>query len=339
MDTKNPIFIPFEQNNKIIKDFFKTPIILIVMIFQALYGTCFLVSFTLNHFVMSVFKLRFSFVLDLLSIGLYISMVVGYLLVYIKSKDSRPTTSPKIGFTLLFVTTIAKALLTVGNLIISLDFFRDAASWTYQIREWLDGPSKLNELLFMLSTLFTMFVLLIIAVIAIVMLMILLFYITQMKFFHNVSKNLTSVMLNFKGATAFATLNIVMFIIIFFAIPSTDDQTSSVRALAPSLTKLMAGCLFISNAIMAIQYKKYIKKTITVLPATTVGRDSVTAINVSAPVYPSSAPMAYGTQNVTVAQYTTYSDLQRGTDSECPYCKGNTPNGHLFCANCGRRLR
>ncbi len=330
---KQANFNQFEQNVSVLKSFFKKPIILILGILHTIFGACFLVSFALNHFLMSAFQFRPSFLFELISIALYVPMAIGYVIIYIKSKDQNPDSSPMSGFKVLHITSIVKLLLSIATLLLAITSYNEITS---AITDLL-GDSFLGSLLAFISTVI-LFV--IITIITLTFIIILLFYICQIRFFANIKKNLTNIAITYKGAMLFSIFNIILAVLTAIAATGglieifSGEATYSIRALLPNITLILSCVLFIANTIMALGYRKHVKRTIF----------GVNTIDTELPVSLINEPVKIETPTnktteIPTQNYKTYADLEQQNTSSCPYCKANTTSDTIFCNSCGRKIK
>lgn len=324
-------FIPYEQNMNVMKTFFKKPIVLVVAIIQALFGSCFTLSFALNHFFMTAFKFNITFMLELTSVALYIFMVIGYIVVYLKSKDPRPASSPVIGFRILHITTVMKFLLISAAVGISMNNYKDFDNLLHSYITRTQIGETIIKLISVVS-----FIL--IALVVLILAFVILFYLMQIRFFSKLKKNMVSLTLTYKGAMIFAVTNIIYALIIPLIgfneyIGVMNNSSNSIRALLPIGSVFFATSLFITNAIMALSYRKYIKRT---------------AYQITTSVYeqPEALPVIGATnvmsqQNITppASPYKTYAELNNIMTSTCPFCKNEVSSNNIFCHQCGRRIK
>lgn len=323
-------FNPFEQNSSVIAGFFKKPIILILAIVQMLFGSCYLVSFVLNHFLLTTFQFRPAFFFDLFSIALYTPMAVGYIMVYIKSKDAN-TSSLQNGFKVLHITTIAKLVLCLLSVAFACLTYNNTTS---TINDFL-GDSFFGSMLGFISSILLFIV---IALIVIALLVVILFYICQIRFFSNIKKSLTTISITHKGTKLFAAFNIIL--AVFAVIGAfgnlaehfSGDANISIRALMPTITLVFASALFICNTVMALSYRKYIKQNVFGFAKLKSNEDeSAEVMNVDATPVIMPQPVQ---QN-----YKTYADLAQQAQATCPYCNNSTSADTIFCSSCGKKIR
>lgn len=326
---KQTNFNPYEQNSSVIAGFFKKPIVLILTIVHILFGSCYLISFVLNHFLLTAFEFRPSFFFDLVSIALYTPMAIGYIIVYIKSKDAHSHTSLLSGFKVLHATTIAKLTLSVLSLLFACYTYDEAKS---MINDFL-GESFFGSILNFISSLLLFIV---IAIIAVALMVVILFYIFQIRFFSNIKKSLTTISISHKGAMMFAIFNIILAV---FAIVGgctglvehfAGDANTSIRALMPTITLVFSSLLFVCNTIMALSYRRYIKQNV------------FGFANLQNDNEPTQVPIVDTMPIITPKStqgYKTYADLAQQTQTACPYCKKTTSADTIFCSSCGKKIK
>lgn len=329
--TQQENFNPFEQNSSVIAGFFKKPIILILAIVQMLFGSCYLVSFVLNHFLLTTFQFRPAFFFDLLSIALYTPMAVGYIMVYIKSKDANTSASLQNGFKVLHITTIAKFVLCILSIAFACLTYNNVTS---TINDFL-GDSFFGSMLSFISSILLFIV---IAFIVIALLVVVLFYMCQIRFFSNIKKSLTTISITHKGTKLFAAFNIILAI---FAVVGafgslaehfSGDANASIRALMPTITLVLASVLFICNTVMALSYRKYIKQNVFGFANLKTDEDESTevmGVDASPVIMPQ--PVQHN--------YKTYADLAQQKQATCPYCNNSTSADTIFCSSCGKKIR
>lgn len=323
--TKQDAFIPFEQNCAVIKDFFKRPVVLIVAIIQLLFGSCFLVSYALCNLWLAVFEFRPTFFITLISIALYVVLAIGYILVYVKSRDNNPRSAPTAGFKILLYTSVAKLIMTIISLLFSYDTYDEIMEFAKSSF----GDTILSSIIAFIGGMLAVVFFMAVFVASVFMF---LFYLMQVRFFANIKKNLTCIMLTYKGAMIFAVFNIFF---AFCILPIVPDffivSTNSILTLTIALTLVFGVALFVCNAVMALSYRKHIKNTLN--NYNTPAEEPIVPAFYAPPVQPPVYPNAPSTQ------YQTYADLQQQSKTCCPFCKADTSSESIFCETCGRKIK
>lgn len=386
-------FNPFSQNIAIVKGYFKKVPVLILAILHLLSTSLCLVfgialssweaqyavslnsmlsqnnisasPEDLNVAVSSSLFSNVAFCVPVFIIG--VLMFLGFLLLFIKSRNSNPNASPKAGAVILFVLSVIEMiasiiitiLLFVGILLMALGIGVFATSSMNS-----QSDVEIFSLLMAVMMIFT-------AVFAFVQL----FYcIHKMRYFKAVKNSLSSVDLYYSGAGAYGVMNIIFTVFALIGIglavilvPVTGEFTDvmmmdagysiyegiDVGTVLPLMmlccvTLLLIIVTMIFEAVVALGYKSYIKNIkmgyrtpdIPAAPYQPAAQPGYTAVQ--QPFYPAQPTVQQQTQQGFPQYHSEEIDLvvPAGFNSfSCPVCNMPVNSDALFCPKCGQKLK
>ena len=295
-------------------------------------------------------------------------MFLGFLLLFIKSRNSNPNASPKAGAVILFILSVIEMiasiiitiLLFVGILLMALGIGVFATSSMNS-----QSDVEIFSILMAVMMIFT-------AVFAFVQL----FYsIHKMRYFKSIKNSLSSVDLYYSGAGAYGVMNIIFTVFSLIGIglavilvPVTGEFTDvmamgagysiyegiDVTAVFPlmlfcGLTLLLIIVTMIFEAVVALGYKSYIKNI----------KSGYRTPDIPAAPYQPAAPAGFVTpqqQPYYPAQPTVQQQTQQGfpqyhsdeidlvmpagfNSFSCPVCNMPVSSDALFCPKCGQKLK
>ncbi len=324
-------FNPFVRNCNIIKNFFKKPIILTLAILHAVLGTLLLADFVIRHFFLSTYTFHFSYITEIFSICLFFPFSIGYIIVYIKSRENNPMSTPLSGFSLLHVVSILKLVSIFAIYITATMSFREFLNTTAE-----NVDPGIETFLFAFGAVFAIGLIMLIALLLVIAF---LFYIFQCRFFYKIKQNLTTISMTYKCAGTYRVFNIIFAVCVFlfgFNIlthsTAEDFAEGGISYIIAIITILLIGVIFTLNAIMASKYKKYMKATIAgynqiyteqpslVHPPHTQPQNSVEAIRQSPSVF-------------------TSDDISHTVNPQnCPHCNAPVYEDAVFCNSCGNKI-
>lgn len=272
-------FNPYEQNARILKDFFSKPLFLILSVCGALSAVLTVISALVSKSSMNIYDVfgELSYympssdlydVLDALnsiSIGLSIIVAIyvllvalAYLLLFLKSKNSDLSSNPKAGATILWVLSIIEmvlfSLLAVLCIIFAVIFFIAASTYSSS-NSYYSYYSYASSTATGISIAFGC-VLLIIAVV------ILLSAISKLRFFSSVHSGFTSVNLSTGGSVAFGVFTIlgtISTIITLFSLLSSMRYANA-QLMVSIISNIITIVYNICLVIFAFSFNSYIKK-------------------------------------------------------------------------------
>ena len=178
------------------------------------------------------------------------------------------------------------------------------------------------------------------AVLIFALIAIVLFYLSQIRFYSCLKKNLKSITLTYKGSVLYSIANIIMLSVCALALASSitnyisGDANFAIRSILPDISLLLGCVLFICNTIMALSYRKHIRKTI--YGVDVVEYDAPADLNTNLPEI---APQPQPEPKRPEISYQTYDDLDKQQKNFCQYCRANIDGNTIFCGSCGRKIK
>lgn len=385
-------FNPFSQNIAIVKSYFKKPIVLtqgILYIVSAIlnFASIFVVMPVMNNYFNMLFAipeftqgmtsadLEFfnTFMSVYTDIIVFASVIPGvimlgltaaaFFIIYMKSKNPDPGSSPKAGVTILFVLSIVQLIpIILASLILLL------AIAVMIIASIVTSSSEAAEA----STLLWIFTVIYAIVFGGMIAIFLLFFINQVRYYKSVQNSLTTVNLSNKGAGIFGVFSIiygVMTALNSLSVFSITPTLNAMTELAPEISyiidvfnsmtplfifsagvSILTAAIYIISGIIALGYKNHIK-------AHTEGFSEFTTTPQTPYQYTESFPPS--TQEEPVLQPAPQQEptIAEPKNSEpqfqpvvfndntpikqntyCPRCGTPAKEGDVFCNACGTKL-
>lgn len=265
-------FNPYEQNVRILKEFFSKPLFLIIALCGIISAVLTLVSSFMTDsssnidIILDEYRFYFSnseyrnivSTVQSISIGIAIILTVysllialGYLLLHFKSKNSDASSNPKAGATILWVTSIIELIIAciLAVLIIFFSIAMFAASSyssnSYYSSSYYDVASPVMITLGILGL--------------IVSVCLILSCIFKLLFFSSVHSGFTKVNLTSRGSVGFGVFTIlgtIFSVISFFQLLSNLGDTSILSFIVSLLNLVSSICII----IFAFSFNSYIKK-------------------------------------------------------------------------------
>lgn len=385
-------FNPFSQNVAIVKSYFKKPIILtqgILYIISAILSiaSVFVMMPVMNNYFdmfltipeftqdMTAADLEFfnTFMSVYTDIIVFASVIPGvimlgltalaFFIIYMKSKNPDPTSSPKSGITILFILSIVQLIpIILASLILLL------AIAVMIIASIVISSSETAEVSTLLWVLTAIYAIVFGGMIAIF----LLFFINQVRYYKSVQNSLTTVNLSYKGAGIFGVFSIIYGVMtalnslsVFSITPTLNAMTeltpeiSYVIDMFSSMTPLfifsagvsvLTAAIYIISGIIALGYKNHIKSytegfsEFSTTPQTPYQyTESYVATTQAEPV-----PQPVSSQEPVVAEqknnepqfepvvFNDNTPIKQNT--YCPRCGTPAKEGDVFCNACGTKL-
>lgn len=265
-------FNPYEQNVRILKEFFSKPLFLIIALCGIISAVLTLVSsfmtdsasnidIILNEYRFYLSNSEYRNIVSTvqsISMGIAIILTVysllialGYLLLYFKSKNSDASSNPKAGATILWVTSIIELIIAciLAVLIIFFSIAMFAASSyssnSYYSSSYYDIASPVMITLGILGL--------------IVSVCLILSCIFKLLFFSSVHSGFTKVNLTSRGSVGFGVFTIlgtIVSVISFFQLLSNLGDTSILSFITSLLNLVSSICII----IFAFSFNSYIKR-------------------------------------------------------------------------------
>lgn len=268
--------------------------------------------------------------------------VLGFILMFAKSRSANPDSTPSAGAAILHVlgviSFISAIILTVcGVLVLALGFvfYQDIADLIYR------DPSLVLGILIGLSVVFAIFAFLLI------------FYTASYKnLYRSIKRSVNSVELQSKGAVAYGVFNILSAIMLGISLIGsvvlliTDSGLASLLSL---ISTLLLFVIAIVNASFALGYNRYIKrhKRGYRTPYSDGSNNAYAPGGYNAPNYSTdqnryddsyrsySAPQQSApSYNDNFSDY----DLPQSKVAYCPNCGAPADGSSPFCSNCGYKM-
>lgn len=381
---------PYAQNIAIVKEYFKKPQVLVIGILYivgivislistlssganlgALYESLFeflesaygisttaqdeqIISMYSNSAYMST-SMLFSMIPSVITVGL---CALSYFLIYFKSKNADPNSTPKAGVTILFVLSIISlvgmALVTLLLVLVALLLIIFGIIFMTDSSFSADGGA-------VAGVVFIVFSLIYLALGAVL----LTFSISDVCYINSIRKSLTSVKLQYKGAGLYGVLSVIYSIFMLFSsittmcigpllkllieqIPSQELAYLPVQAfesmgsmfIFSGLASLVSAVMMFLMGTLALGYKKHIKKYTYAF----AGEQTEEAPMQSAPVYtqPQYPQPQYSQPQYSQPEYAQPVESTNETaaaNGTCPQCGASSDENAFFCNNCGARLK
>lgn len=368
---QNPqsIFNPYAQNITIIKNHFKKPIVLINAIVGALSIVLMLISMLfITPYTDSMYNYMFDGAEDLTvdvssiftgtmigsySIALIMPTltVIAFFILYYKSKNDSPESSPVAGASILSVISLIQLIIICIFLGIAVLFLTIGLIVVIATSQ----PDDEESIVAIVGLSIMLFLTLIMSAI------ILMYSINQRRYYKSVKEGLSSPVLSSKGASVFGVMSIIMGAMnLINAAPSTLSVTftgmsSSVieqkfgntfDGIMPyiaimTVASLCSAVHVLLTGLIATDYNKYIKAV-----AFSYNAPPVYTYNQPfAPVAPAPYPTPVQTQpnSFEIAQDDATIPVEYNkTDNDtiiCPNCKKQLPKEIIFCDSCGNKVQ
>lgn len=382
MNTYQTEFNPFARNIAIVKSYFKKPAILtqgILYIVLAILNivTVLITTPSINKFVNSIFSLpeviadtpaqeldfltsfmdiyinSVMYISLILSVALTILIATAYFLIYFKSKNENPLSTPSVGINILYVLAIIQ-LIPIIMLTLVLTLFIIMMFAIAFIPDLSSGAETSNAPFAVMAVIYTI-------VFGGMCAVLLLFFINQVRYYKSVKTSLTSVNLTYKGAgiygvfsmiygiyTAFNALSSFAITPVFKAIAEIEPEfaviTDMFGALTPaiilsSVVSILSGVIYIIDAVIALGYKKYIKSFTDGFGNTSTPQPEGVY---SAPAYdaPQTQPQSQP-QQLEQPQFQPvvfHDNKTNAQPSACPRCGTIAKDSDIFCNACGTKI-
>lgn len=367
-------FNPFSQNLAIVKSYFKKPLVLILAIIYAVsIGVSLVSGFMMGPVMSDMYQSMFSFtgsydymteadtqIVDmLLSDGMLSTIILcamlpsliitalyatAYFIIYFKSKNESPDSTPKAGFTILFVLSILNLIyVAFAALIILLCVALIVFAAVMISQEAYMSSSEST----MVTVIFSIIALVFVATIAVM----LIYAISNFNYIKNARNSLTSVNLSAKGAGVYGVISLIFGIFTLLSALPTIVMSPFIDIIAHSMPAefpievfasmgdiyLISGLLslvsvsaMIIDAIIALGYKKHIKN---ITNSYHTPENNFDAPTQPAPVYNPPA------QTEAIAEPVVFSDnAVNQSVKRCPRCSTVAKNDDVFCNACGTKL-
>ncbi len=346
-----PTYNPFAQNEALIKNYFKRKSVLTMAIlhcisilfviatiftmssvFPELYGNMFTIADVpaqeldqmSSVFSSPAFTMIYSIVCSIPSIVITGLIATGYFMLYFKSKNEDPASSPKAGITILYILAIIQLVTTCLAclyLVLAILVFGIFAIVGYSNPSALDMTAQDASIL---STAMLIVVIILAGMLALT----LTYSISHLMYINSIKKSISSPKLYNKGAGAYGTMSIIYAVFSSFALiaglmatllmPSifkaagVNDPyiTTMFTVMQPmyilsGLASVVSVVLCITDAVIARGYKKYINE------------------------------ITGGYTNPLYAEQ--LSDIEP-MQLVCPQCGGAVKDSDVFCGICGATI-
>lgn len=380
-------FNPFAQNISIVKSYFKKPRVLTLGILYAVSALLsvisgFIMMPVLNDYLgalmkmpgftegmtpsdVELFKTFMNVYVDVISLASIIPSVImvaiisaAFFIIYNKSKNADPTSTPKAGVLILFILSIVQ-LVPIVMLAVMLVF----AILIPIIASISVSGTPDAGILWVATTVYAL-------VFGILTAIMLVYFINQVRYYNSVRKSLTTINLTYKGAGIFGVFSIiygVSSVMSSFSVLTIKPTMQAFANLAPELAfltdlfdtlnplfgisaiaSLLSATTMILNGITAMGYKKHIRSFTEGYSEFGVD-NTVAAEPVSAPAYEPAVvnePVQQMPQPVAPAQPqepqfepVIFNVGQTAAQAlHCPRCGTPIKEGDVFCKACGTKL-
>ncbi len=379
MQNQNTQFNPYAQNVAIVKSYFKKPLVLTQGILYIVSGIISALSMvvmipTMNSYMDKIFSMpEFTmgmsaseeyFMSSFMDIYMNVAMIVAiipslivtalvataYILMYVKSKNPDPSSSPKAGVTILYILSIVQLvpiiLMCLWFLLIILIMILGAIVTSAESNGSGEGAA-----FSIMTVIFTI-------VFSGMGALFLLFFINQVRYYKSILNSLTTVNLSNKGAGIYGVFSIIygaylaintlssfaivpMFKAMANNFPELEIALDLFSTLTPaiavsSVASVLLTGIYIVNAIVALGYKKHINNitesfnTVEYAPAGAVPAMAVeTAQNAQ--------PSLINEQNPQIPF--SYDNFENPTAPHCPRCNSALNENDIFCNKCGTKVK
>ena len=265
---------PYEENNKIIKGFLSRPIVLVLACLFAISAVLTIVSSIMNIASMSNVNFNYSYYYDETVSTVNITWiaaipalfyVLGFILMFFKSRSSSPSSKPSAGVTINWIVSIVMlafacllALFVVIILIFagslsSTGFFQSVFGYS-SYYEYGAVKSMYDSMLLIIGIIFT-----------VVMIYVIIQCIHRVRFYGAIRRGLNSAYLSKKGATAYGVMTIIGIVFnviaIIIGISSIYSMPYSRVEIPPMfyVTTSISLIVPLAEAVFAIKYASYIR--------------------------------------------------------------------------------
>lgn len=269
-------FNPYEQNVRILKSFFSKPLFLVIAICGAFSAVLSIITTLVNNSQTNIYdifgeygsylsdfdSIDFINSINSVSIGFTIIVAVytllvasGYLLLFLKSKNEDPSSSPKAGATILWVLSIIEmvlfSILAVIMIIFAFVFFIAASSYSSSSYYYY---SSVNSAATGIAIAFG-------CILLILSIVVLFSAISKLRFFSSVHSDFINVNLTSGGSVAFGVftiLGVIGSIITLFSLMASlrTANVSTVLSIISSLVSIVSNICLI---MFAFSFNSYIK--------------------------------------------------------------------------------
>ena len=378
-------FNPFYQNVAIIKSYFKKPVILtqgilyIVSSILSVVSTFVMMPAMNNYFNMflsipeiaqdmTASEARFfnSFMSVYTNIIVFASLIpsiimigltaAAFLIIYKKSKNDDPASTPKTGVTILFVLSIVQLIpIIIASAILLL------AILLLIVESIITSSSGADEaaLLWVLTIIYTFIFGGMIAIF-------LLYFINQVRFYKSVLNSLTTVNLSYKGAGIFGVFSIIYGVITAMSSLSSFSITPILNAMTElepeivfvvdmfgtltpvfmfsAVTSIFTAAITVISGIIALGYKKHIKSYTEGFSDYTTSEQNAGFVGdfvMDTPPVQESHPTHQSAPQINESKFEPVvfndnSPIKQNT--YCPRCGTPAKEGDVFCNACGTKL-
>ncbi|MBQ8538805.1 MAG: zinc ribbon domain-containing protein [Ruminococcus sp.] len=383
MQTYQNGFNPFSQNIAIVKSYFKKPTVLTQGILYAISAVLtivsgFIMSPVLNNYFsvimkmpgftdgMSPSELEFfttfmNVYIDIVPIAAIVPSVIisaitaaAFILIYNKSKNADPASTPKSGIVTLFVLSIVQLVP-----IIMLSVMLVLAIILLAVAAIAASGTPESGILWVVTAVYTL-------VFGTMIALLLMYYINQVRYYNSIRKSLTTINLTYKGAGIFGVFSIiygVYMVMNAFSVFSIKPMMQFMAELAPEMefiaglfdsftplfivstvASVLSAAIMILNGVIALGYKKHIRSFTEGYSEFGID-NSVAPQPVSVPVYSApvsnepAQPVAPVQTNEPQFEPVIFNEGQAVTQAtHCPRCGTPVKNDDVFCKACGTKL-
>ncbi len=379
MQNQNTLFNPYAQNVAIVKSYFKKPLVLTQGILYIVSGiisvlTTLVMIPTMNNYMDKVFSIP-EFTMDMseseahfmssfMDIYMNVAMIVAmipsliitalaataFILIYKKSKNPDPSSSPKAGVTILYILSIVQLvpiiLMCLWFLLIILIMILGAIAMSAE-----GGSSGDGAAFAVMTVIFTI-------IFGGMGTLFLLFFINQVRYYKSILNSLTTVNLSNKGAGIYGVFSIIygaylaintlssfaiapMFKAMANNFPELEMMADLFSTMTPAIavssvaSVLMTG-IYIINAIIALGYKKYInniKNEFNAVEYAPVGAVPAMAVDTAQNAQPS----LINEENPQIPF--SYDNFENPAAPHCPRCNSVVNENDIFCNKCGTKVK
>lgn len=267
---------PYDENAKIIKGFLSKPIVLVAAIIFAVSAVVTVINSIIGNNFTNL-NINYSYTYGETSSVVNLSWlaaiptlfyVLGFLLMFFKSKSPSPSSKPNAGATINWIVSIIMlilvCLLTLFFIVILFlagtlfndDFFREAIRYYQYYYNYSYSTVK---------SMFDSFLLIIGVVFSLAMLYIIILYAHRVRFYGAIRNGLNTAYLSKRGATAYGVMSIISVVfyavMIVIAVSSVVSSTPYRVDISPMFYITAAINLIapIIEAVFAIKYASYIR--------------------------------------------------------------------------------
>lgn len=383
MQTYQNGFNPFSQNIAIVKSYFKKPTVLTQGILYAISAVLtivsgFIMSPVLNNYFSAIMKMpgftdgmspsELEFFTSLMNVYIDIVPIVAivpsviisaitaaaFILIYNKSKNAEPASTPKGGIVTLFVLSIVQLVP-----IIMLSVMLVLAIILLAVAAIAASGTPESGILWVVTAVYTL-------VFGTMIALLLMYYINQVRYYNSIRKSLTTINLTYKGAGIFGVFSIiygVYMVMNAFSVFSIKPMMQLIAELAPEMefiaglfdsftplfivstvASVLSAGIMILNGVIALGYKKHIRSFTEGYSEFGID-NSVAPQTVSVPVYSASVPnepsqpVAPVQTNEPQFEPVIFNEGQAVTPAaHCPRCSSPVKNDDVFCKACGTKL-